>query len=100
MTYKLNEEAKAFSYTREELFDCITRIVAHPHKTVTEHDKSRAMAIFVTFSDYLANYTESDNNGGHYVYESDNTDFEGYVLESLNKHPTEFFKLDVDEIMK
>ena len=55
--YKLNEEAKAFSYTREELFECITKIVAHPHTVVTDHYKARAMAIFLTFADYLGNYT-------------------------------------------
>ena len=83
--YKLNEEAKAFSYTREELFDCVARIVSHPHTVVTDHDKARAMAIFVTFADYLGNYTESDNNHGHCVYESDATDFEGLVLEMLDE---------------
>ena len=82
---KLNEEAPAFSYTREELFNTIMCIVAHPHKTLTEHDKARAMAIFLTFGDYLGNYTQSDNNGGHYVYESDATDFEGLVMEMLNE---------------
>lgn len=85
MTYKLDENAKAFSYTREELFTTITRIVAHPHTVVTDHDKARAMAIFVTFADYLGNYTESDNNHGHLIYESDAIDFEGLVLEMLDE---------------
>ena len=85
MTYKLDENAKAFSYTREELFDCVARIVSHPHTVVTDHDKARAMAIFVTFADYLGNYTESDNNHGHCVYESDATDFEGLVLQMLDE---------------
>ena len=84
MTYKLNQEAKAFSYTREELFECITKIVAHPHKTITEHDQSRALAIMLVFGDYFNNYTESDNNGGHYVYESINTDFDEFVMDVLN----------------
>lgn len=99
--YGLDPEVKAFSYTREELFECITKIVAHPHKTITEHDKARAMAIFVTFSDYLANYTESDNNHGQVVYESDSTDFEGYVLQLLGKNkPMDFYQVDVDELLK
>ena len=98
MTYKLNEEAKAFTYTREELFDCITKIVAHPHKVVTEHDKARAMAIFVTFSDYLGNYTESDNNHGHYIDECDAIDFEGYVMEMLNEDY--YGAVKADEILK
>ena len=96
--YKLNEEAKAFSYTREELFDCITRIVAHPHTVVTDHDKARAMAIFLTFADYLGNYTESDNNGGYYVYERDATDLEEFVMEMLNEE--NYGKLKAEEILK
>ena len=85
MTYKLDENAKAFTYTREELFECITKIVAHPHTVITDHDKTRAMSIFVTFADYLGNYTESDNNHGHLIYESDAIDFEGLVLEMLDE---------------
>ena len=98
MTYKLNEEATAFSYTREELFACITKIIAHPHKTITEHDQSRALAIMLIFEDYFSNYTESDNNGGHCVYEQDATDFEDFVRYKLNLeyyHP-----VDADEILK
>ena len=85
MTYKLDENAKAFTYTREELFECITKIVADPHTVITDHDKTRAMSIFVTFADYLGNYTESDNNHGHLIYESDAIDFEGLVLEMLDE---------------
>lgn len=96
--YKLNEEAKAFSYTREELFDCITRIVAHPHKVVTDHDKARAMAIFLTFADYLGNYTESDNNHGHLIYESNATDFDGYVMEMLDLK--DYSEVNLQEILK
>lgn len=98
---KLNEEAPVFSYTLEELFNVIMCIVAHPHKTLTEHDKARAMAIFVTFADYLGNYTESDNNFGHVIYESDSTDFEGYVLGLLGKNkPMDFYRIDVNELLK
>ena len=96
MTYKLDENAKAFTYTREELFECITKIVAHPHTVVTDHYKARAMAIFVTFADYLGNYTESDNNHGHLIYESDAIDFEGLVLEMLDEDQ----HVSVREILK
>ena len=98
MTYKLNPEAKAFSYTRENLFECITKIVAHPHNTITEHDQSRAIAIMLVFEDYFTNYTQSDNNGGHCVYECDELDFEDFVRYKLNLeyyHP-----VDVDEVLK
>jgi len=98
MTYALNQEAKAFTYTREELFECITKIVAHPHKTITEHDQSRALAIMVVVDDYFANYTESDNNGGHYVYEQDATDFTDFVRFKLCID--DYDAVDVDEVLK
>ena len=98
MTYKLNEEAKAFSYTREELFECITRIVAHPHKTITEHDQSRALAIMVVFDDYFTNFCESDNNGGYYVYERDETDFTDFVRFKLGID--DYDAVNVDEVLK
>jgi len=81
VNYDLNPEAKPFSYTREELFECITKIITYPLVITTDAERAKASAIFMVFSDYLGNYTESDNNGGHYVYESDATDFEGYVME-------------------
>lgn len=95
MTYNLNQEAKAFSYTREEFFECITKIVAHPHNTITEHDKSRALAIMVVFDDYFSNYTESDNNGGYCVYERDAMDFTQFVKDKLG-----IDDYDADELLK
>ena len=98
INYKLPTKDKVFSYTPEELFDCITRIIAHPHKVITEHDRARAMAIFLTFADYLDNYVESDNNGGHCVYECDNTDFEGFVMSMMNEEL--YGNLNAEEILK
>ena len=98
MTYKLNEEATAFSYTREELFECITKIVAHPHKTITEHDQSRALAIMVVFDDYFTNFCESDNDGGYYVYERDETDFTDFVRFKLGI--SDYDAVDIDEVLK
>lgn len=98
MTYSLNQEAKAFSYTREELFNTITKIVAHPHNTITEHDQSRALAIMVVFDDYFINYTESDNNGGYYVAERDATDFTDFVRFKLGID--DYDAVNVDEVLK
>jgi hypothetical protein len=98
MTYSLNQEAKAFTYTREELFECITKIVAHPHTAITKHDQSRALAIMMVFDDYFTNYTESDNNGSHYVYERDELDFEDFVRDKLG--PDYCHRIDVDEVLK
>ena len=97
MTYGLNSEAPAFSYTREELFNTIKRIVAHPHKTITEHDQSRALAIMVVFDDYFTNYTESGNDG-HCVYEQDATDFTDFVRFKLGID--DYDAVDVNEVLK
>ena len=98
MTYKLNQEAKSFSYTRENLFECICRIIAHPHSVVTSHDEARALAILVVFDDYYTNYVESDNNGGHCVYEQDATDFTDFVRFKLGID--DYDAVDVDDVLK
>ena len=98
MTYNLNPEAKAFSYTREELFKCITNIVAHPHKTITEHDQSRALAIMVVVEDYFTNYVQSDNNGGYCVYECTATDLTDFVRSKLGIG--DYDAVDVNEVLK
>jgi hypothetical protein len=98
--YKLNPEATAFSYTREELFEVVCRIVAHPHSVVTSHDEARALAIFTVFDDYFTNYTESDNNGGYYVYERDETDFTDFVRFKLGIDDYDAVDVDVDEVLK
>ena len=98
MTYKLNPEAKAFSYTRENLFECITKIVAHPHKTLTSHDESRALAIMVVVEDYFTNYVQSDNNGGYCVYECTATDLTDFVRSKLGIG--DYDAVDVNEVLK
>ena len=98
MSYNLNPEAKAFSYTREELFECITKIVAHPHSVVTSHDEARALAILLVFDDYFTNYTESDNNGGYYVYERDELDFQDFVRFKLCIDDYDY--VSADEVLK
>ena len=96
--YTLNPEAKPFSYTRENLFSCITRIVSHPHSVVTSHDEARALAILLVFDDYFTNYTESDNNGSHYVYERDELDFQDFVRFKLGI--SDYDAVDADEVLK
>ena len=98
MTYKLNPEAKAFSYTREELFECITKIVAHPHNTITEHDQSRALAIMLVFEDYLANFTHRDGDGEYYIPECDALDFQDFAIQKLGLEYYHY--VDVDEVLK
>lgn len=93
MTYKLNQEAKAFSYTREELFECIKRIVAHSSSA-----EARALAIFTVFDDYFTNYVQSDNNGGYCVYDCDAMDFTEFVRFKLCID--DYDGIDIDEVLK
>ena len=93
MTYKLNPEAKAFSYTREELFECITNIVEHSSSA-----EARALAIFTVFDDYFTNYVQSDNNGGYCVYECDATDLTDFVRSKLGIG--DYDAIDVNEVLK
>ena len=39
--------------TKDELFDIVTKMIAHPHTAITEHDKRRAIQVFLAFDDYL-----------------------------------------------
>ena len=91
--YRLDPEKKAFSYTREELFQCITRIIAHSSSA-----EARALAIFTVFDDYFTNFCESDNNGGFYVYEQDATDFTDFVRFKLGID--DYDAVDVNEVLK
>jgi hypothetical protein len=93
MTYKLDSEAKAFSYTKEELFECITNIVAHSSSA-----EARALAIFTVFDDYFTNYVQSDNNGGYCVYECDATDLTDFVRFKLCID--DYDGIDVNEVLK
>jgi hypothetical protein len=93
MTYGLNSEAPAFSYTREELFSCITEIVSHSSSV-----ESRALAILTVFDDYFSNFLESDNNGGYYVAERDATDFIDFVRFKLGID--DYSEVNVNEVLK
>ena len=39
--------------TKAELFEIVTKIIARPHTAITEHDKRRAIQVFLVFDDYL-----------------------------------------------
>jgi hypothetical protein len=39
--------------TKAELFEIVTKIIAEPHSTITEHDKRRAIQVFLAFDEYL-----------------------------------------------
>ena len=37
----------------DELFEIVTKIIAEPHSQIVEHDKRRAIQVFLGFDDYL-----------------------------------------------
>lgn len=62
----------------DELFDHITHYVAHPHTTITEHDKRRAIQVFLAFDDFLI-----DNLEG-YCSDDCEIDFGAYASDQLD----------------
>jgi hypothetical protein len=39
--------------TIDELFEIVTKVIASPHTAITEHDKRRAIQVFLAFDEYL-----------------------------------------------
>ena len=37
----------------DELFEIVTKTIAEPHTTIIEHDKRRAIRVFLQFDEYL-----------------------------------------------
>ena len=93
MTLEINKNQKAFSIQLEELFDVVTNIVAHPHTSITSHDKQRTAKIFLALQDYVSNHVEGQEGFGHFVMSEPALDFDTYV-ESI------FDEKELDEIAK
>ena len=64
----------------DELFEIITKIIAEPHNVITEHDKRRAIQVFLGFDDYLI------DNVPEYCGDTEfgEIDFGGYAAEQLD----------------
>ena len=93
MTLEINQDQKAFSMPVSHLFEVITNIVAHPHTSITSHDKQRAAKIFLALQDYIGNHVQGIEGFGHFVYSEPALDFDTYV-ESI------FDEDELDEIAK
>ncbi len=37
----------------DELFEMVTKSIAEPHTTIIEHDKRRAIRVFIAFEEFL-----------------------------------------------
>ena len=65
--------------TTEELFDAITKIISSPHTTILEHDKRRAVQVFLAFDEYLIDALPG------YCEEKYEFDFQKYASKILDK---------------
>ena len=63
----------------DELFEMVTKAIASPHKTITEHDKHRAVCVFLYLDEYLM------DNVPEYCGDTEfgETDFGGYASNVL-----------------
>ena len=61
------------------LFEIVTKIIASPHTAITEHDKRRAIQVFLGFDDYLIDALPG------YCEEGCEIDFGGYAAEQISK---------------
>ena len=64
--------------TKDELFEIVTKIIASPHTAITEHDKRRAILVFIGFDDYLIDALPG------YCEEGCEIDFGSYAAEQLD----------------
>jgi hypothetical protein len=93
MTLEINQDQKAFSMPVSHLFEVITNIVAHPHTSITSHDKQRAAKIFLALQDYVGNHVQGIEGFGHFVYSEPALDFDTYVESIFNEE-------ELDDIRK
>ncbi len=64
--------------TLEELFDVVTKMIAHPHTAIVEHDKRRAVQIFLAFDDFMIDHLPG------YCSDDCEFDFGAYASEQLD----------------
>jgi hypothetical protein len=62
----------------DELFDVVTKIVASPHTAIVEHDKRRAIQVFLAFDDFLIDHLEG------YCGDDCQFDFGAYAADQLD----------------
>jgi hypothetical protein len=85
MTLEINADQEAFSISMEELFNVVTKIVAHPHTAIVSHDKQRAAKIFLALQDYVSNHVQGWEDIGHYVMSEPALDFDTFVENNFNE---------------
>lgn len=71
--------------TKQELFDVFTRIVAHPHTVITEHDKIRAGMLFNALEEYNSFHMECQEDCGCWINDGEHLDFQEYITLNLTR---------------
>jgi hypothetical protein len=66
--------------TLNELFEMVAEVIAEPHTTILEHDKLRAIRVFIAFEEFLL------DNVPTYCGDTDfgKIDFGGYAAGQLD----------------
>lgn len=85
MNLKIDADQPAFSISMDELFDVVTKIVAHPHTAIVSHDKQRAAKIFLALQDYVSNYVQGYEDIGHFVMSEPALDFDTFVENNFDE---------------
>jgi hypothetical protein len=70
--------------TLDELFDTVTKMIASPHTDITEHDKRRAIQVFLGFQEYVLDHWQGDGDENNAWVKMSDLDFEGYVSKQLD----------------
>ena len=67
------------TFSIDELFEIVTKVIALPNTTITEQDKRRAVCVFLYFDDYLIDALPG------YCEEGCEIDFGGYAAGVLDE---------------
>ncbi len=65
----------------DELFEIVTKVIASPHTTITEHDKRRAVQVFLAFDEYMIDVYVDEGR----CDVSDKVDFTSYAEKILDE---------------
>lgn len=65
----------------DELFEMVTKTIASPHTTITEHDKRRAACVFLYFDEYMVELDVAEGR----CDVSDGVDFGSYAEKILDE---------------
>jgi len=67
------------TFSIDELFEIVTKVIALPNTTITEQDKRKAIQVFLGFDDYLIDALPG------YCEQGCEIDFGGYAANVLDE---------------